>query len=177
MRPFAIFAALGAMKLATVLTALCLAACVTPDPNPFPPNTGAVFEGEHARELVNQCSRREPGPVEGVWTPTPDQIDRLERSLPSAFAEAARRDWPRETLSVIDYYRQYGGLIISGRRIIYVSAGHRSLAERTIGGRYAGRTWRDLQFMVCDGGPIVFGVEYDPQTKSFEHFAFNGAID
>ena len=28
--------------------------------------------------------------------------------------------------------------------------------------------------MVCDGGPAFFGVEYDPKTKTFTHFAFNG---
>ncbi len=27
---------------------------------------------------------------------------------------------------------------------------------------------------VCDGGPSFFGVEYDPETKAFSHFEFNG---
>jgi hypothetical protein len=34
--------------------------------------------------------------------------------------------------------------------------------------------WRRQIVAVCDGGPQFFGVEYDPDTKTFSHFEFNG---
>jgi len=30
--------------------------------------------------------------------------------------------------------------------------------------------------VICDGGPIMFGAEYDTETREFRSFAFNGAI-
>jgi hypothetical protein len=34
--------------------------------------------------------------------------------------------------------------------------------------------WHRQVVGVCDGGPAFFGVEYDPATKRFSHFEFNG---
>jgi hypothetical protein len=34
--------------------------------------------------------------------------------------------------------------------------------------------WKHELLMVCDGGPAFFGIEYDPQTNTFDHFAYNG---
>jgi hypothetical protein len=34
--------------------------------------------------------------------------------------------------------------------------------------------WPSEPVVVCDGGPAFFGVEYDPEKKTFTHFEFNG---
>jgi hypothetical protein len=74
-----------------------------------------------------------------------------------------------------DYFRQYGGLIIDGQRIIYVNGFHRLLTEgeRRWDRHNPSLTWRDVAVRVCDGGPIVFGVEYNPRSGEFSNFAFN----
>jgi hypothetical protein len=160
------------------LLALFVAACVgTPvATNPYPADTRTVFAGEHALELIRQCSRPSPGPVEGTWTPSPDQLDALEARLPALFDQQLLVQWPHAHATATDYYRQYGGLIIDGRRLIYVNGFHKHLAKGRIA-RDSSRTWRDYPVQVCDGGPIVFGAEYDPATREFSHFEFNGAID
>jgi hypothetical protein len=149
--------------------AFSVAACAQPPApqSPFPPDTRAVFAGERARELVNQCSRREPGPVEGTWTPSEAQLDALESRLPRLFEERPSRHWPKQSPALLDYYRQYGGLVIGGRRIIYVNAFRPGMVGNE-------PTWRETPVMICDGGDIVFGVEYDPATDAFANFSFNG---
>jgi hypothetical protein len=61
--------------------------------------------------------------------------------------------------------RQYGGLMVSTHKLIYVNA----FKIRDING-----DWRKRAISMCDGGPAFFGVEYDPAAKTFSHFEFNG---
>lgn len=69
-----------------------------------------------------------------------------------------------------DYYRQYAGFIIGGRRVIYVNGVDAGLIER---GRPS--DWRTQALDICDGGPLTFGVEYNVARRGFDNFAFNGA--
>ena len=71
-----------------------------------------------------------------------------------------------------EFGRQYGGLVVAGRKIIYVNAFSRSAMDQS--GSDSNSNWRAQPVMVCDGGASFFGVEYDPQSKSFAHFEFNG---
>jgi hypothetical protein len=90
--------------------------------------------------------------------------------------------WPDDDLNALDYYRQYGGLVVGGRRIVYVNSVHQDIArnmydrEDARGFYPAPDAWRERAIQVCDGGPIVFGVEYDSEAETFGNFAFNGAI-
>jgi hypothetical protein len=136
----------------------------------FAANTGTIFAGEKALELVEPCSRPPPAPLEGTWTPSESEIAAMEPALARYLAQNLRGAWPdSDHIAVEDYRRQYGGLILGGQRIIYVN-GFR-LTE------YDDQdTWRSFPHVICDGGPIMFGVEYDPATQSFRNFAFNGAV-
>jgi len=64
------------------------------------------------------------------------------------------------------FFRQYGGLIIGGRKIIYVNAFR--MRPRGV------NDWHSRAFDICDGGSNFFGVEYNAESKSFGPFAFNG---
>jgi hypothetical protein len=158
------------LAAALVLFASSCAAPAAP-PSPYPPNTGAVFEGERARALITQCSRTSPGPVEGTWTPTQADVAWLESELPDLVERERQRQWPDDRFASTDFYRQYGGLIIHGRRVVYVNGVRSSEIERDLGVA----DWRIHAISICDGGPITFGVEYDLQTRMFSNFAFNGA--
>jgi hypothetical protein len=74
-----------------------------------------------------------------------------------------------------DYYRQYAGFVIGGRRVIYVNGVADSAVRSTNPNQPF--DWRTQAVQICDGGTVTFGVEYDPQTRQFSNFAFNGALD
>jgi hypothetical protein len=168
--------------LFAALTAL--AACAPP---PSEPQTGAaqeevvklwtadtrtVLTGDAARMLSRQCSRISPGPVEDVWTPTDAEADAIEDEL--ILLVAREMENAGQSPSPGGYYRQYAGLVVGGRRIIYVNGVDESAVERDPNAQHR-FDWRTQPILICDGGPITFGVEYDPATRQFSNFAFNGA--
>jgi hypothetical protein len=75
----------------------------------------------------------------------------------------------------MDVVRQYAGFISSGRKIIYVNALPRRDTESQMPDEPP-EDWKHKALVMCDGGPQFFGVEYDPQTKAFSNFAFNGVL-
>jgi len=112
------------------------------------------------------------------WAPTPTQVRQLEADLALLLASIA------DTLSVErgharpplrDYYRQYAGLeLMTGERVIYVNAFHPYfLKEMADEGREAD-WWRREPVLVCDGWRGFWGVEYDPGTRRFRGFSFDG---
>jgi hypothetical protein len=124
-----------------------------------------TFDGERAATLAQQCSRISPGPVQRTWTPTDEDVRAME---PALFVRLQREllaaSWDADPAS---YIRQYGGLVIGGHRIIYTHG-------FTPSEHNPNDIWRTQFYDICDGGPITFGVEYDPATREFSNFAFNG---
>jgi hypothetical protein len=137
------------------------------------PDTRTVLVGEQAMRLTHQCSRISPGPVEGEWTPTRAQLDALDNALADFLAH--RLEEAGSQASPGDYYRQTMGFVIGGRRVVYVNGVERSAVEREPDPAHP-FDWRTHAIGICDGGPITFGVEYDPETGAFSHFAFNGSV-
>jgi len=124
---------------------------------------GVIFPADKAQSLLHQCSRGTPQKGKGFWQPQISQIAGLEQLLPGLLEKnfSGQRHPP-----IQDYGRQYAGLIVQERKLIYVNgflSGYRELEG-----------WRTNPVVVCDGGNSFFGVEYDPQTKSFQSLAFNG---
>jgi hypothetical protein len=145
------------------------------------PGIGVVLAPEQARDLLHQCSRATPKPVQGTWQPAPDQIRRLEALLPPALEAALkqRNDYPqiasRLSQHLADYGRQYGGFVVGGRKVIYVNAYPQSIID--FDGTDIADWSRDAKrkaISVCDGGARFFGVEYDPDAMTFRNFQFNG---
>jgi hypothetical protein len=179
------------MRLFTMLAlsaAVALAACARLDPpccaapdgqvayreanSLWTADRSTVLAGDAARALTRQCSRVSPGPVDDVWTPGEADIARLEAALFLLLA----REFPEAGLSALpdDYYRQYAGFIIGGRRVIYVNGVHKDAVERVNPNHPF--DWRTQAHLICDGGTITFGAEYDPATATFSNFAFNGSV-
>lgn len=139
-------------------------------------DTRTILTGDAALGLSQQCSRISPGPVEDVWTPSEATISALEDEL--ILLVARKQEEAGKSPSPGGYYRQYAGFVIGGRRVIYVNGFDGQIVEQDprMTPRDPSRTWRDYPMSICDGGPITFGVEYDPATRQFSNFAFNGAI-
>ena len=125
---------------------------------PLNPYWGVIFPAEQAPALARQCSRAAPR-AEGAWQPLPSDIAKLEPGLTRVLVEAKVQPGA--------YYRQYGGLTVSGRHIIYVNGARNAIVHAD---------WRTNAISICDGGALAFGVEYDPATGAFSHFAFNGQL-
>src|ERR1700759_4933111 len=141
-----------------VAVALWPAAASAAGPSPLNPVWGVVFPAEQAPLLARQCSRATPR-AEGAWLPAPADIAKLEAGLGRVLTDAKVQPGA--------YYRQYGGLVVGGRHIIYVNGARNAVILPS---------WRGVPISICDGGALAFGVEYDPATGAFAHFAFNGHL-
>ena len=138
----------------------------------FAPSTYTILTGGEAMALGRQCSRPSPGPITAQWTPTSADIQALEPNLETILRVHLTHDGI--TTPATDYYRQYAGFTIGGRRVIYINGVARGAIETTDPNHPF--DWRTQATGICDGGPITFGVEFDPAIGEFTHFAFNGAI-
>src|ERR1700744_1773357 len=81
---------------------------------PLDPRDGAIFPEAHAKDLLKQCSRAAPGPVEGTWAPSVRQIRELEARLPEALDDVLAKRGEYRNRSR-DFLRQYAGFIVHGR--------------------------------------------------------------
>lgn len=165
--------------LCVALVGSLVQGCTQPKPEFHFGLGGAILPPNEAMKLAGQCSRPSPSPVTGAWVPTHDQIADLEAGLPRYFRHEAESRPVRPVkndkdadLLLSKYFRQYAGLIVGGRIIVYVNAIH-VLAQRD---EPNGPTWLTQADLFCDGGMITFGVEFDPQTRTLDHFAFNGVF-
>jgi hypothetical protein len=173
----------SAQHLIAALAAATLAACAPPATQPpegavqehiallVAPDTRTVLASAEAQNLTHQCSRVSPGPVESAWTPSTEQLDALDNDL-AAFL-AARLQEVGSDASPGDYHRQMAGFVIDGRRVVYVNGVQTQALALSSNSNF---DWRTQAVQICDGGPITFGVEYDPATRQFANFAFNGAL-
>ena len=119
-----------------------------------------------APALFRQCSRDTPRPGSSFWLPTSDQIAELESRLPQLIAAQATPN--KSTPSTVgEYARQYAGFTLSGTRLIYGSFFPKS---------WLNATPRNGAIVICDGGPHVWGVVYDPRQKSFQDLRVNGPV-
>lgn len=137
-------------------------------------DTRVVLTGDAARDLAHQCSRVSPGPVSDLWTPTDAEIAALEDQL--ILRVASELEQRGESPSPGNYYRQYAGFVVDGRRIIYVNGVDDRGIDSDPGPAFHPGNWRTYAIQICDGGTITFGAEYDPATRTLSNFAFNGAL-
>lgn len=145
---------------------------------PLDPATGSVLSLDSAVELGHPCSRSGPPVVRRPWNPSLGEIRQLEADLPRLLKSIG------DTLSLAgglrlpplrDYYRQYAGLeLVTGERIIYVSAFHPGELNLWAGMGIDTARWRRRSITACDGWRAFWGVEYDPASRRFRGFSFNG---
>ncbi|HWD25621.1 MAG TPA: hypothetical protein VG387_00545 [Rhizomicrobium sp.] len=146
------------MLAALIASALLWTASTAAAPIAVNPNWGVLFPAEQAAALTRQCSRPAPRP-QGAWQPLPSDIARLDQALTALLAG--------KSLQPAAYYRQYGGLVVNGRHLIYVNGARNAVVKND---------WHSRAISICDGGQLAFGVEWDPASGAFSNFAFNGAL-
>jgi hypothetical protein len=111
-----------------------------------------------ANAASSLCSRAAPGKIDDGWMPAKSEIDALEAHISRL-----------PVSNVGSYYRQYVGVIISGRRLVYINA----MCAKPDS---SSSSWRSRLQNACDGGRCFWGAIYDPATGQFSGLAFNGSI-
>lgn len=155
------------IRLLPLAVAALLGACATtqgPTSVPTAARTGqswVVTRPIIAAQVLDTCSRpspgREAGRVSGYWAPGRQQIDQLEAKLPALESQVP---------GVLDFDRQYVGIEVDGKQLIYINAFHLP-ADNTV------RPAREA-VRVCDGGAQFWGAVFDPATRAFSELQFNG---
>lgn len=148
--------------------ALAAAALGCASVRPIPPGRSVVLPAEQLEKVLWLCSR--PGPriedVMGTWEVTEEVVALLEADLPKLRRLRAsccirglriRQPW--------SFFRQYLGIVIDGRRVVYVNffRDEESFPQ-----------WRERAVQVCDGGDYYWGAIYDPDTRRFSQLVVNG---
>lgn len=134
--------------------------------------------GETKAVLSHQCSRSAPEPGEPFWSPTPAQVEELDKRLPD-YLRQQKQGAHAEHLS--KYLRQYVGFTGKGRKLIYLNAFPTEMVDMLCrsgvktGSGDCRNPWRTQGVFVCDGGDDFWGVEYDPESKAFSGLDFNGS--
>lgn len=118
--------------------------------------------------LFQQCSRSAPDFIPSDYQPGPGDITALEAELPGALERSfASSGDSREQIEFEPslYVRHYAAYKNDGRNMIYGSFAPLLGSEFDRG---------PVPAMICDGGPIFFGVEYDVVSHQITRISFNG---
>jgi hypothetical protein len=151
---------IAGVTLLAVFLAASAAEQAPPRPPAFEPGLGALLPENRVPELVVSCN---PGgvPIEGYWSPGAKQIAELERRLAFELDAALRKDRPANAGSVDQYYRQYGGFVLAGRRLICVNA---FLAPEEP------PAWRKQPLLHMEVGASAWRAAYDPDRRTFVEY-------
>jgi hypothetical protein len=150
-------------RILVAMLGLIIGSCaVAPDVR----GDAAILPGANVSKLLDQCSRHSPARGEATWQPEWQDIQKLEAVLPAAVEASSERGSLVVGQLPVGWRRQYVGIVRNGERFIY-------------GNFYPLRSGRADDplvepFVVCDGGPAYFGVEYDLKAGRISHLAFNG---
>ena len=141
-------------RMGLVVALLFVGASWAQDRKPF-----VVLPTGEAQAVNRLCSRTGPK-VEGGWSPKARDIEALEARLGDIKSErhGAISDPFRS-------YRQYVGIVVAGRRLIYVNAFPPQVSLKA---------WKTRLVSVCDGGPSFWGIQFDPADDKFFDLEMNG---
>ena len=122
-----------------------------------------IIVGDEAIKLVKHCTDAYITGVSEYWVPSEENVLALEMLLPSFLNSR------REGLG--NYLRQYTGVIKDNRRLIFINGFHSSFLDNFAKGQDVSKE----AIVLCGGGDLVYGLEYDLDARSFNNFAFNAA--
>jgi hypothetical protein len=127
--------------------------------------TFTVLPESAAKEATRLCRGGFPK-FDGTWRPTAAAVKSIESHLVGvshlSAASGARVEHPKQ------YYRQYIGIVVGKRKLIYVNALCGSPVSR------ASLKHKRLVDM-CDGGNCFWGAVYDVATQQFSDLRINGS--
>ena len=130
-------------------------------------DTGVIFSAQQLERSAD--AYRKMGIMPPYWTPSSEDIARLERELkPYLAGETTPQAKVIGSTKFGSYKRQYLGYTNDGRRWIFVN----SFCEWWT--KEKGRLWHEDRFIVFDGGSCFFTVRYNQSNSQFHELKING---
>lgn len=148
----------GSRKIGYVTVLMC-AVCWGQSEKQF-----VILPSSEAQAVTHLCSRTGPEHVAGGWTPSESDIANVEKRL----VDVSKMQRPGQQEAIPEprsFRRQYVGIIVDGKHLIYLNAFPTEAAERN---------WRTHFTDVCDGGSAFWGVIFDPTSGQFSDLRTNG---
>lgn len=162
------------MQFLLICLVMALGAAVQNSPSRLNPEWAVVLPDHQAKAFWRPrlCNRPAPGPIEAIWTPDATTIRQLESALGPALQTAIDRfpESRRPKPVAGDYYRQYAGFVVGGKRIVYINGLHHQIIDSS----QRPDDWKVTAASPCDGGMLFFGAEYDVETGKVLNILFNG---
>ncbi|MFZ6799535.1 hypothetical protein [Undibacterium sp. Di24W] len=130
---------------------------------PSLPQRVTILSANYAHETLRQCSRSSPSGVSDGWTVSSELAAQIETDLPKLAHQIPG-------LNPNLFYRQYVGIVQSGKRSVYINAFAPGTLEKH------DNSWQSKPVGACDGGDQFWGAVYDPMTRTFSELVSNGTI-
>jgi hypothetical protein len=127
---------------------------------------GVLVPKEKASEFWHLQGRNQP-PTD-YWTPAQEDVQPLEERLAAFVQKAAPARSPELWKKLDGYKRQYVGLVLAGRKVIYANFVCTSVVEESF------PNWQSQPVQVDDGGDCFFQVDYDVESGEFSNLMVHG---
>lgn len=104
------------------------------------------------------------------FTPTEDEIARLEAGLASSLSAADQKGrGARVIRELADYRRQYVGMVVDGQRVVAITAFCKAEDD------FFTEKWETSMIVVADGGDCFWNAKTDLTTGEVVRFSVNGS--
>lgn len=115
-----------------------------------PPGRSVALPASGSDALLNLCSRSGPSAVEGLWDVPTDVVAALEHDLHklSRLKATGCCLLGGKIRNPEEYFRHYLGLVVGGKRVVYINAFKSAAAHPR---------WQAAPVGVCDGGSDYWG--------------------
>ena len=137
----------------------------------FKSQLSEVFDSTIGALLLHQCSRMTPADISAFWAVQQHDVDSLESNFFRIYSVWVTKG--PQTGKVYDFGFQCTGVVIKGRKYIYINAFNIS-ELKTYKKDARNSDHKKEPITVCDGGNAFWGVLFDIQTKEFSQLSFNG---
>jgi len=138
----------------------------------FKPRYSIIINSDNRKLMLNQCSREVPLNESGFWNLSNGDIQILENNfkkiIPLKVDGCCIEG--KEMPDIKSYTVQYAGLIINGKKFIYMNAFY-TPSGMNIDKEY--RDWKTTPVSVCDGGDDFWGGLFNIGNLEFSKLKAN----
>lgn len=122
----------------------------------FTPEYSTIILSNKGQKLLNQCSRPTPEKIESFFDLTTIDVQKLENCFKRILDLKSKGCcMPGKKITKLkDYIFQYTGLVINGKKYIYINAAE--IEKNDLTTFY--NDWKTEPIVVCDGGESFWGI-------------------